>query len=52
MIQVPPFVRAVPIPFDDLALYGAGALAGVLVTVGVGVLLLRSSTAVEELRTG
>ena len=40
------------VPFDDLALFGAGALAAVLLTVGVGLLFLRSSTAIEELRTG
>lgn len=52
MIEIPAIVRSVPVPFDDLALYGAGGLALVLVTVGVGLLFLRSSTAVEELRTG
>ncbi|MEU2612226.1 FtsX-like permease family protein [Micromonospora sp. NPDC007271] len=50
-ILVPAVERAVQVPADLLALYGAGALAAVLVTVGFGVLLLRSSTAVEELRT-
>ncbi|MGC5017264.1 hypothetical protein [Micromonospora sp. DT47] len=34
-----------------VAWVGAGALAAVLVTVGVGLLFLRASTAVEELRT-
>ncbi|WP_446217832.1 FtsX-like permease family protein [Micromonospora sp. IBHARD004] len=50
-IVVPAVERAVHIPVDLLALYGAGGLAAVLMTVGVGLLFLRSSTAVEELRT-
>ncbi|MFG2010639.1 FtsX-like permease family protein [Micromonospora sp. NPDC048868] len=45
-VTVPPDV-----PLEQLALLGAGALAGVLATVGVGLLFLRASTAVEELRT-
>ncbi|MEU4773496.1 FtsX-like permease family protein [Micromonospora sp. NPDC023644] len=44
-VTVPPDV-----PLEQLALLGAGALAGVLVTVGVGLLFLRAGTAVEELR--
>ncbi|GAA4565847.1 hypothetical protein GCM10023176_14770 [Micromonospora coerulea] len=39
------------VPLGQLAWVGAGALAAVLVTVGVGLVFLRSSTAVEELRT-
>jgi hypothetical protein len=39
------------VPLEQLAWVGAGALAAVLVTVGVGLVFLRSSTAVEELRT-
>ncbi|SCL56569.1 hypothetical protein [Micromonospora peucetia] len=39
------------VPLEQLALLGAGALAAVLVTVGVGLLFLRAGTAVEELRT-
>jgi hypothetical protein len=34
------------------ALLGAGALLAVLVAVGAGTLLLRSSTDLDELRTG
>ncbi|TDC34923.1 ABC transporter permease [Micromonospora sp. 15K316] len=46
-----PAVRAVPdVPLEHLALLGGGALAAVLATVAVGLLFLRSSTAVEELR--
>ena len=40
------------IPFGDLALVGGIALAAVLAVVGVGLLFLRSSTSLEELRTG
>ena len=40
------------LPLDIVAGYGALAIAGVLVMVGLGLLFLRSSTAVEELRTG
>ncbi|MEV0806448.1 FtsX-like permease family protein [Micromonospora sp. NPDC050200] len=47
-----PEVTVTPdVPLAQLAGIGAGALAAVLVTVGVGLLFLRASTAVEELRT-
>ncbi|MEV0721814.1 FtsX-like permease family protein [Micromonospora purpureochromogenes] len=47
-----PEVTVTPgVPLGQLALVGGGALVAVLVTVAVGVLLLRASTAVEELRT-
>ncbi|HEX5596443.1 MAG TPA: FtsX-like permease family protein [Micromonosporaceae bacterium] len=52
LVEVPAVTRTLPVPFDDLALFGAGALAAVLVTVGIGLLFLRSSTALEELRVG
>ncbi|TYC06530.1 FtsX-like permease family protein [Micromonospora sp. WP24] len=46
-----PAVHAVPdIPLEQLALLGGGALAAVLATVGIGLLFLRPSTAIEELR--
>ncbi|MGC3859084.1 FtsX-like permease family protein [Micromonospora chersina] len=38
-------------PWEQLAWFAAGGLAAVLLTVGVGVLFLRSSTTLEELRT-
>jgi hypothetical protein len=44
------FTLAVPVPYGDLALLGAGAVAAVLAVVGVGLLFLRASTALEELR--
>jgi hypothetical protein len=45
-ITVPPGV-----PLEQLAWLGAGAVGAVLLTVAVGLLFLRASTAVEELRT-
>lgn len=50
--QEPTFTQAIAVPFDDLALYGGGALVAILVTVGVGLLFLRASTSLEELRAG
>ncbi|MFI0791738.1 FtsX-like permease family protein [Micromonospora rubida] len=38
------------VPLEHLALFGAGTLAAVALTVLVGLLFLRASTAVEELR--
>jgi hypothetical protein len=49
-ISLPDVERAVPVPLDDLALAGGLALLAVLATVGVGLLFLRSSTSLEELR--
>ncbi|MEV4117682.1 FtsX-like permease family protein [Micromonospora sp. NPDC049645] len=51
IVQIPDVRRAVPVPLEHLAWLGAGALAAVLVTVGVGLLFLRASTALDELRT-
>ncbi|MEU4471423.1 FtsX-like permease family protein [Micromonospora sp. NPDC023888] len=51
VIETPGLERAVPVPLEQLAWLGAGALAAVLVTVGVGLLFLRASTALDELRT-
>jgi hypothetical protein len=50
-IEIPAVTRAVPVPLDDLALLGGLALFAVLATVAVGLLFLRSSSSVEELRT-
>jgi hypothetical protein len=47
-----PTVLHVPIPWADLGLLGVGALLAVLVAVGAGTLVLRSSTDLEELRIG
>lgn len=47
-----PMVLHVPIPWGDLGMLGAGALLAVLVAVGAGTLVLRSSTDLEELRIG
>ncbi|GIF26964.1 hypothetical protein BJ973_006989 [Actinoplanes tereljensis] len=43
-------VLHVPIPWGNLALLGGGALLAVLVAVGAGLLVLRASTDLEELR--
>ncbi|MEU7981175.1 ABC transporter permease [Micromonospora sp. NPDC049081] len=51
-VWVPEVVVTPELPWAQLAWVGAGALVAVLVTVGVGLLFLRMSTAVEELRTG
>ncbi|MGY1455033.1 hypothetical protein [Streptomyces sp. SS8] len=52
LIEVPDIVRAVPVPFGDLALHGLGVLALVAAATGLGLLFLRSGASVEELRTG
>ncbi|OKI73924.1 FtsX-like permease family protein [Micromonospora sp. CB01531] len=47
-----PHVTVVPdVPLEQLAWLGVGALAAVLAMVGVGLLFLRASTNLEELRT-
>ena len=51
IVETPAVDRVPDVPLEQLAWLGAGALAAVLVTVGVGLLFLRASTAVEELRT-
>ncbi|MFG3639255.1 FtsX-like permease family protein [Micromonospora sp. NPDC047762] len=51
IVYYPAVQRAVPVPLEHLAWLGAGALAAVLVTVAVGLLFLRASTALDELRT-
>ncbi|MDG4778584.1 ABC transporter permease [Micromonospora sp. WMMD961] len=51
IVYFPEVNRAVPVPLEHLAWLGAGAVAAVLVTVGVGLLFLRASTALDELRT-
>ncbi len=42
----------IPIPFGDLALLGGGAVLAMLLVVGAGMMVLRSSTDLEELRAG
>ncbi|MEU7757272.1 FtsX-like permease family protein [Micromonospora sp. NPDC049171] len=51
VVETPGLERVPAVPLEQLAWLGAGALAAVLVTVGVGVLFLRASTALDELRT-
>ncbi|GIJ29957.1 hypothetical protein Vqi01_51190 [Micromonospora qiuiae] len=50
MVLVDGVVHSPGVPLEQLALLGAGAVAATLLTAGLGVLFLRSSTAVEELR--
>ncbi|MEO3773700.1 FtsX-like permease family protein [Micromonospora sp. B9E7] len=50
IVYTPAIERAVAVPLEQLAWLGAGALVAVLVTVGVGLLFLRASTALDELR--
>lgn len=48
-----PAVRlAVPVPVEHLALLGGGALLAMLLATGIGLLVLRSSTDLAELRVG
>ncbi|GAB7049002.1 FtsX-like permease family protein [Catenuloplanes indicus] len=49
-VDVGPIVQAVPVPVPGLLLLIGGALLAVLATIGISLLFLRGSTAVEELR--
>ena len=51
-VELPAVIRTVPVPVEDLAQYALLALLAILVTAGVGVLFLRSSSNLEELRAG
>jgi hypothetical protein len=46
----PMVTKAVPVPLDDLVVLGGGAIAVMMLVVGVGLLLLRRSTDLDELR--
>lgn len=48
--EQPRIVQNVPFPLVDVALFGVGGLVALLAAVGVGLLFLRASTALEELR--
>ncbi|MFC8847839.1 MULTISPECIES: FtsX-like permease family protein [unclassified Micromonospora] len=50
LIDVPERYVTPGVPLEQLALVGAGAVAAVALTVAVGLLFLRASTTVEELR--
>ncbi|MFC6015121.1 ABC transporter permease [Plantactinospora solaniradicis] len=52
IVEEPGLVRSIPVPFDELALAAGVGLAAVLATVAIGLLFLRSSTDLEELRVG
>lgn len=47
-----PVTAAVPVPVELLALLGGGALLAMVIAAGIGLLVLRSSTDLEELRAG
>ncbi|MQA77324.1 MAG: FtsX-like permease family protein [Streptosporangiales bacterium] len=47
----PPVTLTVPIPWADLAVIAGGSVLAVLVVTAIGLLFLRSSTDVAELRT-
>lgn len=51
-IVEPLIVEPVSVPLGDLALYGVGGAVAVLVTVAVGLVFLRRSTVLDELRVG
>jgi hypothetical protein len=50
-VHVPGISETVPVPFADLASSWGIATVAVLLVIGVGILTLRTSTAIEELRT-
>ncbi len=49
-IEDPTVTKAVPVPLWDLLLLGGGAIVIMLLVVGMGLLLLRRSTDLDELR--
>ncbi|MGW4940432.1 FtsX-like permease family protein [Actinoplanes sp. NPDC004185] len=49
-VEYPAVTKAVPVPLVDLLVLGGGAVAVMLLVVGVGLLLLRRSTDLDELR--
>jgi hypothetical protein len=49
-VVYPSVTKAVPVPVLDLFVLGGGAVAVMLLVVGVGLLLLRRSTDLDELR--
>ena len=49
-VVYPTVTKAVPVPLMDLFVLGGGAVAVMLLVVGVGLLLLRRSTDLDELR--
>jgi hypothetical protein len=48
----PDVVLPVPVPWAELGILGGGVLLAMLAAVGAGLLVLRSSTDLEELRAG
>jgi hypothetical protein len=50
-VESPPITLDVPVPWDQLTLLGGAALAAVAVVTAVGLVFVRMSTNVSELRT-
>lgn len=50
LYEEPSITRAIGVPYGELAQHTGVALAAVLITVAIGLLFLRTSTSVEELR--
>ncbi|GIH14463.1 hypothetical protein Raf01_26350 [Rugosimonospora africana] len=51
VVRVPTVAMRVPVPWRDLGTIGVWGLGSAMVTAGLGLVFLRSSTAPEELRT-
>jgi hypothetical protein len=49
-VEQPVVTKAVPVPLGDLLVLGGGAIVIMMLVVGVGLLLLRRSTDLDELR--
>jgi hypothetical protein len=47
-----PVLTAAPVPLGGLAVLGGGAFLGMLLVAGAGLMMLKSSTDLEELRPG
>jgi hypothetical protein len=50
-IEIPSVTLHVPVPWAHLGVAVGGSIAAVVITVGIGLLFLKSSTSIEELRT-
>jgi hypothetical protein len=50
--MTPKIVLSVPVPWHELGIVLGGSTLAVLVTIGIGLLFLKPSTSIEELRTG
>ncbi len=52
VLTTPQIVASVPVPWHGVALVLGGSIVAVLITIGIGLLFLKPSTSIEELRTG